>query len=118
MNVRIRKLLNMFELLRRLLGGPPTLLRLVGSRRGACPALIAGLLALGACATERGGPISYEVPATFARPDAPRAASVGGDYRIATGDTLSVTVYQVEALSKDYRVDLAGNVSVPRGWSP
>jgi len=103
----------MIELLRRLLSGPRTLFGPIGSARAGLVGLFCAMLVLSACATERGGPISYEVPPTFTTPDAPRAASFGGDYRIATGDTLAVTVFQVEALSKEYRVDLAGNVSVP-----
>lgn len=76
-------------------------------------ASVACLLLLIGCTSERGGPIAYEVPANFNRPDAPRAATFGTDYRIATGDSLAITVFQVEALSKDYRVDLAGNVALP-----
>ena len=75
--------------------------------------LLLGLVAVSACTPGRGGPISYQVPANFERPDAPRAQSFGADYRIATGDTLQITVFQVESLSKEYKVDLAGNVGVP-----
>jgi polysaccharide export outer membrane protein len=64
------------------------------------------------CAQTRGGPIAYDVQ-DFGRPDAPRPASAGSEYLIATGDLLSVTVYQVEPLSKEYRVDLAGNIAMP-----
>jgi polysaccharide export outer membrane protein len=71
------------------------------------------LVAVAGCQSTRGGPISYDVPPTFQAPDAPRAQTIGADYRIATGDLLSMTVFQVEALSKDYRVDLAGNMAVP-----
>lgn len=75
--------------------------------------LIAAPLALSGCASTRGGPIPYEVQG-FDVPDAPRAAvPLGADYRIATGDKLAVTVFQVADLSREYTVDLAGNVSLP-----
>ena len=92
----------------------PFLTCLLAAKRAASQlgSLFCLLLVVG-CATERGGPIAYEVPTNFNRPDAPRAATFGADYRIATGDSLAVTVFQVEALSKDYRVDLAGNVALP-----
>jgi polysaccharide export outer membrane protein len=65
-----------------------------------------------ACNAGRGGAIPYDVK-NFGVPDAPRAALSTADYKIATGDTLAITVFQVEALSKPYRVDLAGNIAVP-----
>jgi polysaccharide biosynthesis/export protein len=83
------------------------------ARVGTPICLVLSLLMVSACQSTRGGPISYEVPTAFQMPDPPRAPSFGADYRIATGDLLSMTVFQVEALTKDYRVDLAGNVSVP-----
>jgi polysaccharide biosynthesis/export protein len=75
--------------------------------------LLLSLAALAGCASSRGGPIPYDVQ-NFGVPDAPRAAvPVGADYRVATGDKLSVTVYQVSDLSREYTVDLAGNIAVP-----
>jgi polysaccharide export outer membrane protein len=67
---------------------------------------------LSACAAGRGGPIAYEVQ-NFGTPDAPRAAVIGADYRVATGDKLNVNVFQVADLSREYTVDLAGNVALP-----
>jgi polysaccharide export outer membrane protein len=64
------------------------------------------------CASSRGGPIPYD-PAGFAAPDVPAAVVSAADYRVATGDTLSVTVFQVEDLSRDYRVDMAGSIGIP-----
>ena len=68
---------------------------LSSGRRGLVPALAGSLLLLSACAASRG------------------ASVIGADYQIATGDLLAVTVYQVEPLSKDYRVDMAGNIALP-----
>ena len=74
---------------------------------------LAGMVALtGGCASSRGGPLPYEVP-NFSAPAAPRASVLGENYRITTGDKLAITVYQVEDLSREYRVDLAGNVAIP-----
>jgi len=73
--------------------------------------LLAGLLVT-ACAAERGGPIPYNPP-NFGTPDAPRVGAIGEGYRIATGDRLNIQVYQVEDMSREYRVDLAGNVAFP-----
>jgi polysaccharide export outer membrane protein len=82
-------------------------------RAGALLCLVLSVVMVSGCNSTRGGPIAYEAPANFERPDPPRAFAFGADYRIATGDLLSMTVFQVDALSKDYRVDLSGNVSVP-----
>lgn len=73
-----------------------------------------GLLALliTACGGSRGGSIPYEVQ-NFGTPDAPRAAVLPADYQITTGDTLTITVFGVESLSKEYEVDLAGNIAMP-----
>lgn len=74
------------------------------------------LALLSACspnAGSRGGPIPYETPPTFGTPDAPRTSTFGANYRVATGDLLNITVFRVDALSKDYRVDLAGNIPFP-----
>lgn len=81
----------------------------VGGALKAC--LLASFLLVGACAT-RGGPIPYNVQ-NLGTPDAPRAAAPDSNYLIATGDTLHMTVFNVEALSREYRVDMAGNVAVP-----
>jgi polysaccharide export outer membrane protein len=71
------------------------------------------VLVTSACASSRGGSIAYEVPAGFETPDAPRPVRLNSEYQIATGDTLTITVFRVEDLSGDYRVDLAGNISIP-----
>lgn len=65
-----------------------------------------------ACADSRGGSIPYatdQVPA----PDKPRAAMSSEDYIVATGDVLTIDVFQAEKLSKEYVVDPSGKISVP-----
>jgi len=74
--------------------------------------LAAATLVTAGCAGTRGGPIPYEVQG-FRAPDAPEAATVEEDYRIATLDTLRVNVFQVADLSGEFQVDLAGNIAMP-----
>lgn len=104
----------MFDL-RRFLSGLRALLPSFAAARSAAPlgVMMAALLVSGCSGASRGGPIAYETPPNFSTPDAPRASTFGPNYRIATGDLLGITVFQVEALSKEYRVDLAGNIAVP-----
>lgn len=65
-----------------------------------------------ACGDRRGGSIPYDVQ-TFGVPDAPPAPPPDANYRIASGDTLAITVFQVEALTRDYVVDTGGSISMP-----
>ena len=69
-------------------------------------------LLLAACAGTRGGPIPYDVK-EFGAADAPAAPPLEADYRIAPLDKIRVNVFQVEALSGDYQVDLMGNLAMP-----
>jgi polysaccharide biosynthesis/export protein len=73
--------------------------------------LCAAMVLVSGCAT-RGGSIPYNVQ-NFGVPDAPRAATPDASYRIASGDTLHITVYQVADLTRDYIVDAAGNIAIP-----
>lgn len=80
-------------------------------------ALLIALIALFAftvagCANSRGGDIPYDV-ANFGQPDAPRAVVVDDAYKLAPLDTVSVAVFQVPDLSRDYTIDLSGNITVP-----
>ena len=70
------------------------------------------LLSLGACAAKPGGPIPYEVQG-FGKPDVPAVAAVSEDYKIAPLDTLNIEVFKSADLSKDYQVDLTGNIFLP-----
>lgn len=74
--------------------------------------LAAAAALLAGCAASRGGSIPYDVQ-NFGTPDAPRPAAPDANYRIAPGDTLSITVYQVTDLTRDYIVDASGNVAMP-----
>lgn len=81
--------------------------------RGSHVLVVTGLALLAsACGPSRGGPIAYNAP-PLAQPDAPRPVLDLANYRISTGDVLAVNVFQVDALTRDYRVDLAGNIAVP-----
>lgn len=79
------------------------------------PLLVVGLIAvmlLAGCAMKRGGTIPYEV-ADFGKPDAPVAAPLEDDYKIAPLDTLKIAVFQVPDLSGEFEVDLTGNIALP-----
>lgn len=69
-------------------------------------------VSLASCAPTRGGSIAYDQP-NFHAPDAPASTAVPATYLIAPGDTLTVIVFQAEALSREYPVDAAGNISMP-----
>lgn len=74
-------------------------------------AMIGAVSLLAACAGSRGGNIPYGVD--LSPPDRPTPLSVEQDYQISPLDTLSVSVFQVADLSRDYEVDLTGHISVP-----
>jgi polysaccharide export outer membrane protein len=75
--------------------------------------LIIGLaLLLVACASGRGGSIAYNSPA-FGAPDAPKVVAADDAYKLAPLDTVTVTVFQVLDLSKDYVVDQSGRLTMP-----
>ncbi len=74
--------------------------------------LLVCALALSACAAGRGGNIPYDVQ-NFGTPDAPVAAVSLDSYRIVPLDTVTIAVFQVSDLSRDYTVDVAGNVTMP-----
>jgi polysaccharide export outer membrane protein len=56
--------------------------------------------------------VPYEVNG-FGIPDAPAVAAVEDDYKIAPLDTLTIEVFKAADLTKDYQVDLTGNIFVP-----
>ncbi|WP_162140028.1 polysaccharide biosynthesis/export family protein [Sphingomonas sp. Mn802worker] len=75
--------------------------------------LMIGLaLLLAACASGRGGSISYDTR-SFSAPDAPKVVAADDAYKLAPLDTVSVTVFQVPDLSHDYVVDQAGRLTMP-----
>lgn len=76
--------------------------------------LLPGLLpvVLTACASTRGGNISYD-SSNFGAPDAPRVATIDDTYKLAPLDTVSVSVFQVPDLSHDYEIDQSGRITMP-----
>lgn len=78
--------------------------------RIACIAL--GLSLVAGCAGTRGGAIPYDVK-NFGVPDAPQAAVEQDSYKLAPLDTVTVNVFQVSDLSRDYTIDLSGNLTMP-----
>ncbi|MCP8890795.1 polysaccharide biosynthesis/export family protein [Sphingomonas faeni] len=75
------------------------------------PALLSAIL-LSACASTRGGGISYD-SSNFGAPDAPKVAGVDSVYTLAPLDTVSVIVFQVADLSRDYEIDQSGRMTMP-----
>lgn len=69
-------------------------------------------LLVAACGSSRGGSIAYE-PANFGTPDAPKVAAVDDAYKLAPLDTVTVSVYQVPDLSRDFVIDQSGRITMP-----
>ena len=65
-----------------------------------------------ACGTSRGGSISYDT-ANFGIPDAPKVAAIDDAYKLAPLDTVTVSVYQVPDLSRDFVIDQSGRITMP-----
>lgn len=80
-------------------------------RLAAISAVISGAT-LASCTGSPGGPIPYNVQ-NFGAPDPARPAVLPADYKIMAEDVLTVIVYQVEDLSRDYKVDPSGYISFP-----
>lgn len=60
----------------------------------------------------RGGSIPYD-PAGFVAPDAPQSLAGSDQYKLAPLDVVTVTVFQVPDLSRDYTIDYTGRLTVP-----
>ena len=65
-----------------------------------------------ACAGTRGGNIPYNV-SNFGVPDAPKIAGPDDTYKLAPLDTVSVSVFQVTDISRDYTIDQSGRMTMP-----
>ncbi len=79
--------------------------------------LMAGaLLAVAALGTSgcasRGGSVPYE-PTGFVAPDIQSQPVANASHPIGALDTISVSVFQVESLSGDYKVDAQGKIDYP-----
>lgn len=76
-------------------------------------AILIGLaLLVAGCGATRGGRISYD-SGDFGAPDKPKVAAVDDIYKLAPLDTVSVSVYQVPELSRDYQIDQSGRLTMP-----
>lgn len=76
----------------------------------ACAVLV--VLTTGACADgKRGGVIPYN-NTSFKAPDAPAPVLDQANAPVTPGDTLAMTVFQVESLSQDYVVDTTGSIDI------
>lgn len=64
------------------------------------------------CGAHRGGPVAYN-PSNFNAPDPLPVSDTITTYHLGTGDVVTVTVFNVEALSGDREVDAAGNLNMP-----
>ncbi len=84
------------------------------TRNGSMSRIIAlGLaLLLAACASTRGGNIPYD-SSNFGAPDAPKVVAVDDTYKLAPLDTVSVMVFQVGDLTRDYDIDQSGRLTMP-----
>jgi polysaccharide export outer membrane protein len=69
-------------------------------------------LFLAACSGTRGGDIPYDV-AGFGMPDAPKVSAVDDTYKLAPLDTVTIAVFQVPDLSRDYPIDQSGRLTMP-----
>jgi polysaccharide export outer membrane protein len=67
---------------------------------------------LAACGGTRGGKIAYN-PSDFGAPDAPKVAAVDDTYKLAPLDTVTIGVFQVPDLSRDYLIDQSGRLTMP-----
>jgi len=72
----------------------------------------AAALALTSCAAGRGGTVPYE-PTGFVAPDAQAEPIANAAQPIGALDTLNISVFQVETLTGEFKVDDAGKIDYP-----
>jgi polysaccharide export outer membrane protein len=70
----------------------------------------AAALVLAGCSSGRGGPVAYNPP-NFGAPDVQATALSPTEQRIGPLDKLKISVFNVEAMSGEYQVNSAGNIS-------
>lgn len=73
--------------------------------------LVVAALAAAGC-TSRGGSVPYE-PTGFQAPDTQGQVVANASHPIGALDTISVSVFQVESLTGDYKVDAQGRIDYP-----
>src|SRR5690349_10210235 len=78
--------------------------------RGAVVA--AAALAMSACAAGRGGTVPYE-PTGWVAPDVQAEPVASAAQPIGALDQLNISVFQVESLTGEYKVDAAGKIDYP-----
>jgi polysaccharide export outer membrane protein len=75
--------------------------------------MVVGLaLLLAGCSGSRGGAIPYNV-SNFGVPDGPKVSAIDDTYKLAPLDTVTVAVFQVADISRDYSVDQSGRITMP-----
>jgi polysaccharide export outer membrane protein len=75
--------------------------------------MVVGLaMLLAGCAGSRGGAISYDA-SNFGAPDSPKVSATDDTYKLAPLDTVTVTVFQVADISRDYAIDQSGRITMP-----
>lgn len=82
------------------------------SRLVAGAMIVVAALAQAGCAGGRGGSVPYE-PTGFVAPDTQGTQVANASHPIGALDTLAVTVFQVESLSGEYKVDTQGKIDYP-----
>jgi polysaccharide export outer membrane protein len=74
--------------------------------------VVALAMLLAGCAGTRGGAISYDA-SNFGAPDIPKVSATDDTYKLAPLDTVTVTVFQVADISRDYDIDQSGRITMP-----
>lgn len=72
----------------------------------------AAIMLLGACTGSRGGDIPYN-PTSFVAPDPAPLPALTTDYRLGSGDVVSIRVFRVDSMSGDQTIDTAGRINLP-----
>ncbi|HEX6376630.1 MAG TPA: polysaccharide biosynthesis/export family protein [Allosphingosinicella sp.] len=74
--------------------------------------ILVAALGAAACASGRGGPVPYE-PQGFVAPDTQAEPVASAAAPIGALDTLNISVFQVESLTGEFKVDAAGRIDYP-----
>lgn len=77
-----------------------------------CAVAAAAALSITACTAGRGGTVPYE-PTGFVAPDTQAEPVANAAQPIGALDILNISVFQVESLTGEYKVDAAGRIDYP-----